>query len=171
MPKQGSNSRVSVSVHICWCECERVFACRSQCEWWEYSHIRIARARISLHFVLARRLSTHRTEFASGPQLRNRNCSSHCILASCFLGPFLSVSVLFWHAQRQSRLQFSACFNESSRASRAAASYSAFLSRRQANCAYSFKYSVIVAPKRKHQLQPFGIFSSYRTQPAIGLQL
>lgn len=126
---------------------------------------------ISLYFVLARRLSTHRTEFASGPQLRNRNCSSHCILASCFLGPFLSVSVLFWHAQRQSRLQFSACFNESSRASRAAASYSAFLSRRQANCAYSFKYSVIVAPKRKHQLQPFGIFSSYRTQPAIGLQL
>lgn len=102
MPKQGSNSRVSVSVHICCCECERVFACRSQCEWWEYSHIRIARARISLHFVLARRLSTHRTEFASGPQLRNRNCSSHCILASCFLGPFLSVSVLFWHAQRQS---------------------------------------------------------------------
>lgn len=90
---------------------------------------------------------------------------------AAFWGLFFRFQFYFDTRSDSPRLQFSACFNESSRASRAAASYSAFLSRRQANCAYSFKYSVIVAPKRKHKLQPFGVYPSYRTQPAIGLQL
>lgn len=120
MPKQSSNIRVSVSVWVWVCEycCVSVWRARvcSPCSvWFVWPALAFRCIHSTFTFIHKHREHGELREFRNaraGRSLEIADCSCSCILASCFLGPFLSVSVLFWHAQRQrlrlrqSRLQF-----------------------------------------------------------------
>lgn len=79
---------------------------------------------------------------------------------AAFWGLFFRFQFYFDTRSDSPRLQFSACFNESSRASRAPASYSAFLSRHRHRRELRAFIQILCnrCSKKKHKLQSFAIY-------------